>query len=368
MFKKLFILLLTVSYLLLSSPNIDASEKYYISINDELIDFTTPPLIVQGNIVYAPFQKTIQLLGGVTTVSHDKTQITAKIGDYVLYVDKVTKTAAQDWDLLKADELTVFNNISYISLPYITSLNGYMLQKVDNYPLYRLNTTTNLLPTDEYIAKMKPYMQLKPTVYLTFDDGPNQYTTQNIATLQQYDTQATFFFVGYALSKQQNIVKATFEAGHTIGLHSMTHDKKKLYASATSFINEMLTEQTLLATITGESTSIVRTPYGSVPWITPSMRNNLVQNNFKLWDWDVDTLDWKYDSGSYKKIIENVQKGVQQAKKNNDEHIIVLLHDRQATALALPEIAKWLLTEGYTLAPYNPDDHIVQNFLRDAEL
>ena len=319
-------------------------------------------------MIYAPFQKNIQLLGGVTTVSNDKTQITAKIGDHILYVDKVTKAAAQDWDLLTAGELTVFQNISYISLPYITSLNGYMLQKIDGYPLYRLNTNADLLPIDEYMSKIKPYMQLKPTVYLTFDDGPNQYTTQNIATLQQYDTQATFFFVGYALSKQQSIVKATFDAGHTIGLHSMTHDKKKLYASTKSFIDEMLTEQTLLATITGESTSIVRTPYGSVPWITSAMRNTLVQNNFKLWDWDVDTLDWKYNSSSYKKIIENVQKGVQQAEKNNDKHIVVLLHDRQATALALPEITKWLLTEDYTLAPYNPNDHIVQNFLRDTEL
>jgi len=205
-------------------------------------------------------------------------------------------------------------------------------------------------------------------IFLTFDDGPNKFTTINMKTLHSNNVKATFFFVGSQINSFPDIVKNTANEGHTIGLHSMTHDKSKVYASSKAFIGEMNNTHDLIQKLTGQSSSIARAPYGSRPYVTKSMRNELVTHEYKLWDWDVDSLDWKYSEANYKQIVVNVKTGVNKAVKAKDKHIVILLHDRAQTAKALPEILVWLKNEGYTIKPYQSEEHIVQNFLKDISL
>ncbi len=60
--------------------------------------------------------------------------------------------------------------------------------------------------------------------------------------------------------------------------------------------------------------------------------------------------------------------GVDKANKSGDRNIIILLHDRSQTTKALPEIIEWLQKEGYTIKTYEPEHHIIQNFLSDTTL
>lgn len=208
----------------------------------------------------------------------------------------------------------------------------------------------------------------KANVYLTFDDGPNKFTTVNLQTLKQYEASGTFFFLGKNMKAHESVVKAAAKEGHYIGTHSMTHDKAKVYKNADAFIQEINNGVVLIEQMTGHKAKLVRVPYGSKPHLTTAMKDKLIQQHYKLWDWDVDSNDWKYTDEQYKEIVRNVQLETEKAYKSGDKDIIILLHDRSQTTKALPLIIEWLQKEGYTLKTYKEDQHIVQNFHRDKAL
>ena len=63
-----------------------------------------------------------------------------------------------------------------------------------------------------------------PTIYLTFDDGPNPRATPRLLdVLQQHGVRATFFIIDRHLTPDTApIVKRAFEEGHAVALHSHT--------------------------------------------------------------------------------------------------------------------------------------------------
>lgn len=202
----------------------------------------------------------------------------------------------------------------------------------------------------------------KATIYLTFDDGPNKFTLMNNDTLEKYNVPATFFFLGNQMKQHTSIVKTIHESGHYIGSHSMTHDKNLVYQSTESFIAEMAEGADLIKQITGQTAKLVRVPYGSMPHVTSGMKQSLLQNGYKMWDWNVDSNDWRYTDKQADQIVKNVQDGVTKAIQSGDRTIVILLHDRSQTTIALPAIIEWLQNQGHTFKTYNPTEHISQNF------
>jgi chitooligosaccharide deacetylase len=63
-----------------------------------------------------------------------------------------------------------------------------------------------------------------PTIYLTFDDGPNPTATPDLlATLSRHGVKATFFVIDKHLTDETApIVRQAFEEGHAVALHSHT--------------------------------------------------------------------------------------------------------------------------------------------------
>jgi peptidoglycan-N-acetylglucosamine deacetylase len=61
-------------------------------------------------------------------------------------------------------------------------------------------------------------------VALTFDDGPNEpYTSQIADFLDQHDIKATFFQVGRAVDRQPHVTARLAASGHVIGHHGHAH-------------------------------------------------------------------------------------------------------------------------------------------------
>lgn len=56
-------------------------------------------------------------------------------------------------------------------------------------------------------------------VYLTFDDGPSEWTEEFLDVLQQYGVKATFLMQGSNLQRKdlQSVVKRAADEGHYIG-------------------------------------------------------------------------------------------------------------------------------------------------------
>ena len=96
-----------------------------------------------------------------------------------------------------------------------------------------------------YWLMMSPYSQtLGPFPYrgpadrrvvaLTFDDGPNEPHTSQLADhLDREGIPATFFQVGRAVQRYPEVTTRLASAGHVIGLHGHTHDFTRYLRSRT---------------------------------------------------------------------------------------------------------------------------------------
>jgi peptidoglycan/xylan/chitin deacetylase (PgdA/CDA1 family) len=210
------------------------------------------------------------------------------------------------------------------------------------------------------IEQEKTQWAQQKIVYLTFDDGPTKYTPQILDILKQNNIKGTFFLVGNYIKGKEVIVKRIKDEGDFIGLHSMTHDEKLLFLSPESYINEYKQEQLLLESL-GVQTNLSRTPYGSKPLLTQPYRDQIFNAHLKLWDWTIDSDDWRYEN-HINLIIDNVSRQIRR------QHEVVLLHDHVNTVKALPGIIKLFKDRGYTFQPYQPDIDFMVNFWNDPRL
>ena len=184
-------------------------------------------------------------------------------------------------------------------------------------------------------------------VYLTFDDGPGGKVTKEILDiLKKEEVPATFFVIGSEIKGQESILLRMKEEGHSIGLHSFTHDRDKLYCSNDNFLNKMLKSQDTIFNVTGEKYNILRFPYGcnnKSYKLTQSLVDMLHKNNLKIYDWNADSGD----GANYKSPPENI------ANKacRNEDNVIVLMHCgfiNKNSAKALPSVIKYYKNNGYT--------------------
>ncbi|KQL36257.1 hypothetical protein AN960_16695 [Bacillus sp. FJAT-25509] len=194
-------------------------------------------------------------------------------------------------------------------------------------------------------------------VYLTFDDGPSMLTNQILDVLNREKINATFFMIGKNVNNHLDEVKRAVHEGNYIGAHSMTHNYHRLYKQG-FFVSEMEQTLSIINRVTGEKTRLVRAPYGSRPGLSLKLRNDAVNAGLKIWDWNVDTLDWENTANASTVVFEVMK----QTNKNKE---VILLHEKQTTLDALPEIVSFLRAKGYAFKVYNPNEHFSLNFWND---
>lgn len=247
----------------------------------------------------------------------------------------------------------------------IEKWNFIPVEGVANENIRLANTQQQGKKEDTSLAKQKR-ADGKPVgkvVYLTFDDGPSELTGKFLDVLKEQHVASTFFMQGSNLQNtgfQENVKRAVKE-GHYIGAHSMTHNSDKLYKKG-QFVTEMKETLALIHNITGTTPKLVRPPYGSAPGLKgQDIRNKIVEAGIKVWDWTIDSNDWKL-KGNPQQIIENV-------KRTTTEDVeVVLMHEKLQTLQALPEIIKFYKEKGYEFGVYNEADHFQLNFQKDQRL
>ena len=209
--------------------------------------------------------------------------------------------------------------------------------------------------TRTVIVKAKPKAQNTVTpngkvIYLTFDDGPGKYTAQLLDVLAKYDVKATFFVVNSGYSgTMQRIVRE----GHSIGIHSATHDYITIYASEDAYFADLEKMQGIIESNTGVRTWLMRFPGGSsntVSSFNEGIMTRLTaaveERGYRYFDWNVSSGD-AGETKSTNQVYKNVISGVQKRDVS-----IVLQHDSKSYSVAAVEkIIQWGLENGYTFLP-----------------
>lgn len=177
-------------------------------------------------------------------------------------------------------------------------------------------------------------------VYLTFDDGPDERTPAILDVLKKQKVKATFFVTGRNAKRYPTLLKRIVKEGHAIGLHSMTHDAKLFYKTPASAVAEMKETQVIVTRLTGKKVYDVRVPYGSVPKMTPEHIKKMEAAGFRIWDWNVDSEDWRYAKRP-EVTFERVALGLERTAERKTA-AVVLMHDHATNPIILE---KWIVSE-----------------------
>lgn len=181
--------------------------------------------------------------------------------------------------------------------------------------------------------------------YITIDDGPSAYTESFLELFDLYNVKATFFMIDGNMKKHPNAVNKMLNEGHGMGLHGVTHDAKKIYASLNHVIDEMAEERNTLQALTGSDTTLIRTPYGSKPYLNDEWTKSIQKKGYQIWDWNVDSEDWKNkDRRMVKTVIQEVKE-----LEIVEQEPVILFHDTKTTLEHIEDVIIFLLDEGYEL-------------------
>lgn len=183
------------------------------------------------------------------------------------------------------------------------------------------------------------------TVYLTFDDGPHQVSQEILAILDRYEAKATFFMLDGNIKKHPDAVKKMAKAGHALGMHGVTHDKQQIYESPKTVIKEMDQVRKTIKAETGIETNLLRTPYGSAPYMKANYKKAVSDHGYMMWDWSIDSMDWYYRD--HRLINNTIEQLVIQEERN--QPLVILLHEQKETVKQLPKLLEYLSKQQYDM-------------------
>lgn len=187
-------------------------------------------------------------------------------------------------------------------------------------------------------------------VYLTFDDGPSENTKKILDILDRYDAKATFFVTGNG-KKYNHLIKEAHDKGHTIALHTYSHNYKKVYSSLKAYFDDLNKVGNMVKNIIGYVPKYIRFPGGSSNTISrkycKGIMSKLVvevqKRGYQFYDWNGDTTDASGNNVAVSKLIKN-------ATVYKSKNIMILAHDTKAkstTVDALPKIIEYYKKKGY---------------------
>ena len=195
-------------------------------------------------------------------------------------------------------------------------------------------------------------------VYLTFDDGPSSNTDNILDILDTYGVKATFFVTGKEGAKAEASYRRIVEEGHTLGMHSYTHDYSVIYASEEVFMEDMEKLQRYLYDVTGVQSTYIRFPGGSSNKVSDVDMRLLITDvheaGMEYFDWNVSSQDASSKPLTKEEILDNCLNSIERF-----QNCIILMHDagsKDSTVEALPELIEHIQAMEHTeLLPITED-------------
>lgn len=206
-------------------------------------------------------------------------------------------------------------------------------------------------------------------VYLTFDDGPNRYSTPKILDiLKENDVKATFFELKPA-KKDFDLTERILSEGHTLAIHGYKHKYDEIYVSEDTYHENLDKLRNLFFQKFGVWCTLTRFPGGSsnmVSCYNPGIMTKLTK---KLDGWGYHYFDWNVSSGdaggarNAKDVLRNFKNEISDRRAN-----VVLMHDfykNDKTIDALDRIIRYGKKKGYTFLPLTASTEEVHHMVNN---
>ena len=180
----------------------------------------------------------------------------------------------------------------------------------------------------------RPDCTILKCVALTFDDGPDPYSTPALLDiLESRGVPANFFVLGSLIQGNEDVILRMQRLGMGVENHTWSHPN--LAAMSPAAVTDQLARTNAeLARVLGYTPKYMRPPYGAwTPGYTPTFGMHPVL-------WELDPQDWLYRNSAT--VTQNVVNGA-------DPGEVILLHDiHQSTVDAVPMIIDGLRERGFT--------------------
>ncbi len=227
-------------------------------------------------------------------------------------------------------------------------ITGVCLSQSNTISLEQKRTDTEPTTSESIIvdgdAKQTPIYFVETNdkkLAISFDAAWGAEHTQTILdTLAQHNVTATFFLTDIWLDEYPDMAKTIADAGHEIGMHSVTHPHMPELTPEQMQEELMGNHQTILET-TNFDAELFRFPFGDYD----NQSINIVrQNEFYPVQWSIDSLDWQ-ESKTTDDIVTRVTMGLHPGA-------IILCHNNGIhTAEAIAQIIPYAIEKGYTFVP-----------------
>ena len=234
------------------------------------------------------------------------------------------------------------------------SSNLETLRNVEKITIAEITDTAEITPTGNQI------------IYLTFDDGPGPYTARLLDVLKKHNVKATFFVTS---AGDDALIKREHDEGHTVALHTYSHDYAYVYSSVNNFFADLYEIQARVKNITGETTTLIRFPGGSSNLISARydggshimsvLAAETAARGFTYFDWNVSSGD-AGGASSAEEVYQNVIGALK------PDTSVVLQHDiKDFSVDAVERIIDYGKKNGYTFKNLDPSSftahHSVNN-------
>lgn len=179
-------------------------------------------------------------------------------------------------------------------------------------------------------------------IYLTFDDGPSRSITGKILDiLKEENVKATFFVINKD-NTLNYLIKREYDEGHTVGLHSYSHNYQTIYSNNNAYIDDLIKINTKVKGIIGVDSKIIRFPGGSSNTISKKytvgvmsyLAREVSNRGYKYFDWNISSEDAGGVQSS-EEIYNNVVNNLSHSRSN-----VVLMHDFENNYYTLNSLRK----------------------------
>lgn len=254
----------------------------------------------------------------------------------------------------------VSDNCSTLSDKDVSITNNIDNNKAGNYIVtYKVKDEAG--NETEVSRKVSVNIEKPGTIYLTFDDGPSEFTPELLDILKKHNIKVSFFVTGRG---RDELIKREHDEGHMIYPHTYTHDYAYVYSSKENYFEDLNKVVNRIKRLTGTDPKIFRFPGGASNTISRRYRRGIVTEiarelqakGYNYVDWNIsggDSYGAQTSEAVYNNVINNLRK---------DRNNIVLLHDMSSKTInAVEPIINYAKNHNYHFDVINSSTNLVQH-------